>query len=471
MPSALASTRNGRSRAAAPVVAGLTRADRIAAGKALRETVPRTSHAAWRAPRLRTNPLTLIAESNRGRLAALLPIRYGRMLPSPFTFYRGTAAIMAADLASTPTSGLRVQACGDAHLANFGGFLTPERRLVFDINDFDETLPAPWEWDVKRLAASLVLAARDRRFDRTAAREAAAAATRSYRDHMWALAEKPMLEVWYYSIDATRAVDALARADTRRRFERRAAKATAPDVMSLPVATEIAADRIEIRDEPPLIFHPHGALARGLLQDVRAALGRYRARLRPDIAALVSRYELVDIAAKVVGVGSVGTRCAVLLLRGGADEYLVLQAKEARRSVLETYAGRSEYSNQGERVVVGQRLMQAASDMLLGWTVARGRDYYVRQLRDGKIKPLIERFDAETLAQYGAACGWALAAAHARSGDPAQIAGYIGKSDRFVDSITAFGEVYAAQCERDHAAFATAVRRGKIAVAEEETAS
>ena len=385
------------------------------------------------------------------------------MLQSPLAFYRGAAAIMAADLARTPVSGVRVQSCGDCHLLNFGGFATPERRHIFDINDFDETLPAPWEWDVKRLAASFVIAARNSRFSQRTARAAAAAAVRSYRERMAEYAEMPTLDAWYASVSGI--VENAEDPELRTRYERILRKERkrdhAHEFARLAVDTGGVA---RIRDDPPLVYHPdlaHGA--RFSTAGIRRAMERYRASLADERRVLFDRYRLCDVAVKVVGVGSVGTRCTIALFLAGENDPLFLQFKEARRSVLEPFAGKSAYPNRGERVVMGQRLMQAASDIFLGWTRGEGgRHFYVRQLRDVKISPMLELMKPRNLVNYATACGWVLARAHARSGDAAVLAGYLGKSTTFDDAIAGFAVAYADQNERDHAALVAAVRAGRI---------
>lgn len=440
----------------------LTLDERKASGKALRETVPRTRHGGWKAPRGRTDPVETLSETSEGRVPHLLPIRYGRMLQSPFAFFRGAAAIMAADLARTPASGVRVQSCGDCHLLNFGGFATPERRVIFDINDFDETLPAPWEWDVKRLAASFVIAARNSRFSRGTARAAAAAAVRSYRDRMAEYAEMPTLEAWYASVSGL--VENAEDPELRTRYKRLLRKERKRDHAR--EFAHLACDAggvARIRDDPPLIYHPDVERAPGFRRDVHRALEGYRESLAHDRRVLFDRFRLCDFAVKVVGVGSVGTRCTIALFLAGENDPLFLQIKEARRSVLEPFAGKTGYRNQGQRVVAGQHLMQAASDIFLGWTRGQGgRHFYVRQLRDVKVTPTIELMKPRNLVNYAVACGWVLARAHARSGDAAVLAGYLGKSETFDDAIAAFAVAYADQNDRDHAALVAAVREGRI---------
>jgi uncharacterized protein (DUF2252 family) len=440
-------------------------------GKELRDRCSRSSHAGWTAPADRPDPLGLIEESNRGRVAELVPIRYGRMLQSPFTFYRGAPAVMAADLAGTPTTDERVQACGDCHLLNFGGFATPERRLLFDINDFDETLPAPWEWDVKRLAASFVVAARVNRFRKGETRAAALACVRSYRLRMAEFAAMRALDVWYSRIDA-QAVQALIReANVRKSLLQRVRKAYQKDVVGrgFPKLVDVVDGKPRIRDVPPLVYHRPEDQGEEFESRMTKALADYRETLPYERRQLLDRYRLTDAAIKVVGVGSVGTLCAVVLLMAGPDDLLFLQVKEARLSVLEPYAGESPFVNRGERVVTGQRLMQAASDIFLGWTEGGdGRHFYVRQLRDMKLKPLVEMFTPAMMLRYGELCGWALARAHARSGRPALICGYLGKTDRFDEAVAEFAVAYADQNERDYRLLCEAAQSGRIEVIREE---
>lgn len=438
--------------------------DRRAEGKALREAVPRTLHAGWKAPRDRRDPIDLLVESNEGRIANLIPIRFERMMQSPFTFYRGSAAIMAADLATTAQSGLRVQACGDAHLLNFGGFATPERNIVFDINDLDETLPAPWEWDVKRLTASVVIAGQYLRLDETDAAHAAEATVRAYRQRMANYSSMRVLEVWYDTIsvdDVAEAVDDRARVAMKQRVEK-AEEKSSPEFV-FPKLVEHRGSEPRFKDDPPLIFHPSAELMPGMVTAFREPLAQYRASLPDHVRVLLDRYRLCDTTMKVVGIGSVGTFCAIGLLIAAEDDSLFLQVKEARASVLEPYAGKSVYKHSGQRVVTGHHLMQSASDIFLGWaTGENGRDFYVRQLRDVKISAIIEDWDAGMLREYGKLCGWALAKAHARSGDAAKIAGYMGASSAFDEAICEFAVEYADQNQQDYRAFIKAVREGRL---------
>ena len=436
-------------------------------GKSLREKWPRRSHALWKAPHNRPDPLRLLEQSNEGRIPELIPIRYGRMVRTPFTFYRGAALNMAADLAVTPATGLRVQACGDCHLLNFGGFATPERRVIFDINDLDETLPAPWEWDVKRLAASFVLACRNHGFSKACAKDAVLACVRSYRERIAEYTQMPVLDVWYASIDVEKLLPTIRDKEVRRRHQTMLAKARARNVLEhdFPKLAARAGQVPTIKDNPPLIYHPGGEGEEDLFTRARAAWAGYRESLPEHRRVLVDRYELKDIAIKVVGVGSVGTYCSVMLLMASEQDPLFLQVKEARPSVLEAYAGKSIYANHGQRVVNGYRLMQSASDIFLGWTKGKlGRHVYVRQLKDMKIGPLLDLFTPLAMIQYAEICGWTLARAHARSGSPAQISGYLGKSDAFDSAIAAFANAYADQSERDHAILKKAARSGRVEV-------
>lgn len=441
------------------------REEQMAAGRALRKLCPRASHAEWQPSEDRVDPLVLLQESSKGRIPRLIPIRYGRMLQSPFAWYRGSAMSMAADLARTPTTGLRVQACGDAHLCNFGVYATPERRVIFDINDLDETLPAPWEWDVKRLAASFVLASRHNGFREEEARDAALCTVRSYREQMAELSKKTVLEVWYADMDVEELMSGVD-ATTRKRGEQRLAKARERSALEHDFPQLVLTDGLmpTIRENPPLIFHWREEGRDEHMDNVRKAFAGYRSSLPEQFRRLLDRYQLIDIAVKVVGVGSVGTVCAVMLLMASKHDPLFLQVKQARASVLEPFAGLSECANHGERVVKGHKLLQAASDIFLGWTEGVYGHYYVRQLKDVKVKMLVELFTPNVMLAYAKACGWCLARAHARSGEPAKIAGYLGKSDKFDEAIADFSVAYADQSERDHAALTKAVREGRLEV-------
>jgi uncharacterized protein (DUF2252 family) len=404
----------------------------------------------------------------RGIFAALIPdlvpLRIQRMSASPFAFYRGSAAVMAADLAATPRSGITTQLSGDAHVANFGGYASPERRLVFDVNDFDETLRGPWEWDVKRLATSLVLAGRDRKFAPKAIDLVVRAALEAYRDRTVEYASKPVLDVWYAAIDLSVAVGAAMNARARRdwlRAEREAKRETSLAV--LPKLTEVVGGKRRFVERPPVLERIEDAGVS--FAAAQQLLDAYRAALRDDARLLLDRFTLVDVARKVVGVGSVGTWCLLLLLVDQDGTPFLLQAKEARPSVLEPYAGAAPYASHAERVVAGQRMMQAASDPLLGWADVEGRCLYVRQYRDMKVAPDLTTLRPDELQDFAMHCGWALARAHARTGEPRTVAAYIGRSDRFVDAICTFARAYADQTEQDHAAFVTAAPQLAPAIA------
>jgi uncharacterized protein (DUF2252 family) len=440
---------------------------RTAEGKALRYKIPREQHGRWSDIKGRRDPIELLRESNIGRLKKLIPIRYGRMLPSPFAFYRGAAGVMAADLARTPTTGLKVQACGDCHLVNFGGFATPERNIIFDINDFDETAPASWEWDVKRLVASIVLAARSNGISDHRGSDCAVSCARRYREHMREFAKMDPLAIWYAETTASDFIESLPKAlqkSAKKRIEKAASRSGSAS--DFPKLAGSIAGRIRITDQPPLIFHPETTSAPETAATLEQLLDAYRESLLEDRRMLFDRYRLVDVAIKVVGVGSVGRRCWIALMMSEGNHPLFLQFKEAVSSVLEPYAGKSIYGHHGQRVVMGQRLMQPASDIFLGWiTALNGRQFYVRQLHDAKIKPLVETFDAETLDAYAQACGWVLARAHAKASEiSATISGYLGSAnDTFDMAMGKFALAYADQTERDHAALKAAVRKGQIA--------
>jgi uncharacterized protein (DUF2252 family) len=432
-------------------------------GKALREKFSRTSQAEWK-PRSKSQDIVkLLEESDAERIPGLIPVKYQRMAVSPFTFFRGAAIVQARDLAKAPVSGIMVQACGDCHLANFGGFASPERVLVFDINDFDETFPGPWEWDIKRLGASLILAARDRGFSKTAANQAARAAAASYRERMFEFAEMKVLDAWY----ATVSIDALKKhfrndQDMSARLSRKQKQGRSQNSEAvIPKLTEVVNGGLKIKDNPPVIYH-FDEYAENVEKGHAKFMELYKKSLQTDRQQLFERYRLVDSAIKVVGVGSVGTRCFLALLLADQDDPLFLQVKEARRSVLESSRGKSRYANQGLRVVEGQRAMQGASDIFLGWARTKERDYYIRQFRDMKVSAEIETFRAETLVAYATMCGWALARAHAKAGDAAMIAGYLGSSDQFDNALALYAEAYADQAERDFEAFRGAIRSGRL---------
>ena len=410
----------------------------------------------------RPQPLDLLERSHESRLAEIEAVRWARMVASPFTFLRGSAMVMAWDLAHLPHGELYVQACGDAHLCNFGLFATPERRIIFDLRDFDETLPAPWEWDVKRLAASIVVAARERGLSRARTDEAVRLCLRSYRETIGASVELTHQEIWYRRVDADQLK--MAKSKKARRYAKRSLKKARrrTSKREMEKLTVLVDGERHIRMEPPLIF----PLEDQKMRDVVSGLfGEYAATLTPDRRLLFDRYHLIDLAYRVVGVGSVGTRCMVALFQGDADDDpLFLQMKEANRSVLEPFARTCPYPNQGERVVQGQRIIQAASDIFLGWKTSGGHDYYVRQLKDMKGTVDIADLQPSVMVLFAGLCGLTLAQAHARSGDFCQIAGYLGRSDQFDVAIAEFAREYADQVERDHAALADAVRGGRLPV-------
>ncbi len=465
---------SGEGRARAETGEQLSRADREARGKDARAAAPLESQAEFGPDRSR-DPVGLLLEQEKSRVPELLPIRHGRMLVSPFTFYRGAALPMAADLATTPTSGLRVQLCGDAHLSNFGAFASPARRLVFDVNDFDETLPGPFEWDVKRLAASLAVAGRDNGFSAKARRKVILAGTERYRTAMREFAGQPFLAVWYAHLDVEDAIAQFQSQMKKKRVkatQKMVAKAHTHDSMKAlrKLTTQVDGQR-RIISQPPMIepieevFPDEQASA--IYEQVRETLGKYQRTLQSDRKHLLEQFTLVQVARKVVGVGSVGTRCWIALMDAGdGTEPLFLQPKEAQASALAAYLGRSPYASHGERVVAGQLLMQAESDIFLGWTHVTGpdgvdRDYYVRQLKDWKFSFPIEQMIPSGMAAYAQMCGWSLARAHARSGDRIALAAYLGGSDTFDQAIADFAEAYADQNDRDYAALQTAVKDGR----------
>jgi uncharacterized protein (DUF2252 family) len=458
--------------------------ERAAAGKAARAAAPRSSHGEWEPAAERADPVELLELQAASRVGELVPLRYGRMLASPFAFFRGAAAVMAADLAPTPASGFTTQLCGDAHLANFGGFASPERLLLFDVNDFDETLPGPWEWDVKRLAASIAVAGRENGFATDERRRTVGAMAAEYRQSMRGLAAMGNLEVWYQRLDADSIAARWATAVSDRQaktFERNVAKARAKDsTRAFAKLTHRVDGRLRIVSEPPLIV-PLDELAgeRGAELEGRVGeiVGEYRSSLNEDRRVLLDSYRLVHVALKVVGVGSVGTRAWIALLLGRDErDPLFLQIKEAQRSVLEPYTAPSAYEHQGERVVQGQRLQQAASDTLLGWVTATGldgqrRDFYVRQMWDSKGSAHVELMDPRAMTAYAEVCGATLAHAHARAGDRIAIAAYLGSGTAFDAAIAEFAEAYADQNERDHAALSEAADSGRIEVAADPKAA
>jgi uncharacterized protein (DUF2252 family) len=451
--------------------------ERTARGKAARTEAPRSSHGCWEPATDRRDPVSLLEEQAASRVPELVPIRYGRMMVSPFTFYRGAALIMASDLVGTPRSGLTAQICGDAHLSNFGIFASPERQLMFDMNDFDETLPGPWEWDVKRLSASFEIAGRNRGFTPDDCRAIVAAGVGEYRERMQQLAAARNLEVWYAHIEVEKLFELLkggATSKQRAKAKATIAKARTRDSMqAFSKLTHEVDGRRRIAADPPLIvpiedvWGSEGA-ADQVESELRGLIRSYRRTLETDRRVLLENFQYVHAARKVVGVGSVGTRAWILLLEGrDGQDPLFLQAKEAQPSVLERFVGKSQYRNSGQRVVAGQRLMQATSDIFLGWQRVTGldgqvRDFYIRQLRDWKGSADVETMSASVMRTYSQICGAILARAHARSGDRIAIASYLGSSDKFDLSIATFAKTYADQNERDHEAMVGAVRSGRL---------
>ena len=434
--------------------------DRAEDGRRRRDVVPRGSHGEWAAATDRPDPIEVLLASNEGRLEELVPIRFGRMAVSPFTFLRGSAAVMTADLAAMPTTGLQVQACGDCHLMNFGLFATPERNVVFGLNDFDETMPGPWEWDLKRLVASFVVAARDVRLADEQAIVTAAAVVRTYRERMWEFAEMSPLDIWYDRIDLAREIEGASDKAARRNRERlqaQARKRVAENLFPKLVTTE--GGQMRIVDQPPLIFHPPELTAEAALEFLDA----YRTSLSDDRRVLFDRYRFADVAIKIVGVGSVGTRCFVVLFTSEDGHPLLLQVKEANDSVMAPYLGHvGEKVHNGLRVVVGQHLMQPASDIFLGWASGpTGRDFYVRQLRDMKVSITLIA-DPGQVMNYAKYCGLALARAHANTGSAAAIASYLGTTSKVDKALARFGVAYADQTELDHRALVEAIDSGRI---------
>ncbi|WP_257604444.1 DUF2252 domain-containing protein [Pseudomonas sp. UMAB-08] len=444
-----------------------SRKERLHAGESLLEGMPHSSHAVWKPPRKHRDPIDILEESNRYRLPSLVPVRYGRMLRSPFTFLRGSSGLMAYDLAATPNTGIQVQACGDCHLLNFGLFATPERNLIFDINDFDETTPAPWEWDIKRLAISFAVAARGNRLTDKEAEASAVECVRAYRERLRECSKLSPLEVWYDRLDAQTIVDMAPNAKVKKTREQliEKAKTRVGDYLYPTISGEVGGRR-RLIDQPPILFHIY---EKDFEQRVYMALEDYRLSLPHERRVLFDRYRLEDIALKAVGIGSVGTYCFVGLFFSAENHPLLLQFKEACPSVLEPYAGKSVYENHGQRVVTGQRLMQSSSDIFLGWTQGqKGRDFFVRQLRDMKMSAPIEGASAEQMKMYAELCGLTLARAHAKSGDAALISGYLGKSDTFDQAIGEFALTYADQNAKDHAALVAAEKSGRIKALIEE---
>jgi uncharacterized protein (DUF2252 family) len=457
-----------------------TRELRWMLGKGLRSEVPRSSHAVWDAPAGRTDPVERLVADSADRIPELVPLRNERMLVSPFSFFRGSASVMAADLASTPTTGLQVQLCGDAHLSNFGGYASPERHLVFDLNDFDETIPGPWEWDLKRLATSLEVAGRDRGFDDRERRTVVQSACAAYRQAMREFAGLSSLQVWYSRLSFDDVRDrwgGQAGPKAVKRFDRQVQKAMTRDsARAAGRLTQMVEGRARITSDPPLVVPVVDLLPEEEFNQfdrlVSDTLRSYRRTLPSSTRHLLEQFHYADVARKVVGVGSVGTRTWALLMTGLDQEPLMLQLKEATDSALAPFTAKSRFRNQGQRVVAGQQLLQASSDIFLGWTRALAldglqHDFYVRQLWDWKISTDVEKQDPETMAIYGQICGWTLARGHARSGDPCAIAAYLGQGDVFDLAVGDFARAYAEQNEADYLQLMRAARDGRIEMSSE----
>jgi uncharacterized protein (DUF2252 family) len=429
-------------------------------GKQLREKVPREDHSYWIPPKNRHDPIDIIIESNEGRVEDLVPIRHGRMMVSPFTFLRGSAAVMAYDLSNTPTTGLTVQACGDCHLSNFGLFATPERNLIFDVNDFDETTPGPWEWDLKRLVASIFVGYTQSGWSVKEAYNLSVVCANAYRRAMRRMAGMKALDIWYFQFDIDTFIQAAKDPEVKKRLKaaNEAARKRVHEYV-FPKITEDVGGKSKIVDDPPLVMHiPDPKLNESMVK----VFNDYRVSMPHNTQVVLDRYTLTDMARKVVGVGSVGTRCVFMLLEARENDPLLLQIKEARDSVFEPYVKKSKFRNNGQRVVVGQKIMQSASDMFLGWTKYNDRDFYVRQLKDMKFSAVIEGQPFEMAMSYVIACALVLAKAHGRSGDPALIAGYLGKGDVFDYAMADFARSYAAQNAKDHQAMLEAIETGRI---------
>ncbi|MCW5822712.1 MAG: DUF2252 domain-containing protein [Cyanobacteria bacterium TGS_CYA1] len=443
-----------------------TRKDRFEVGRAMREKCPREEHSQYQVDwKKRRDPIELLIESSQGRIESLLPIRYGRMSTSPFAFFRGSAVIMAADLVQTPDTGYAVQCCGDSHLCNFGAFATPERNVIFDINDFDETFPAPWEWDLKRLAASFVIASKHNGHKKSECRAAAIRMVECYRERMLALAQMPSLSAWYDFLCYEELIDRSRDRKFQEQRRKDLKKAMARDGLTEFVKLgHIVNGKPGIKDQPPLIYHDERYHTPEFQKAIMAGIEDYRLSLPMERRVLFDHYEYVDTAIKVVGVGSVGTMCLIVLFFAAENDPLFLQVKEARKSVLEPYSGYPPFQSHGERVVFGQRLMQAASDVFLGHFIGllQNKHYYVRQLRDVKVKIPVETFSAQEMLIYAQKCGWALARAHARSGDPAILSGYIGKAKVLPEAVANFAETYSIQNERDYNRLLDAIKSGAL---------
>ena len=438
--------------------------DRYNYGASLREQCPIVNHAQLDITD-RVNPVDLHTESDKGRMSSLLPIRYERMMESPFTFFRGSAGLMASDLSQLPSTKMYLQACGDCHLLNFGGFATPERKLVFDINDFDETSVAPWEWDLKRLAASFAIAGIDKGFSLSESQDAAATVASSYRTHMNEYAEMSALQIWYSQINLKDLIQT-GKIKNAKQFDPAQIKKAIKRQPHIKDFTKLVYSKNgnpRIKDIPPLIYHFDDERQARFYNQAEGAFNRYLKTLPNDRRTLLQRYSLYDAAIKVVGVGSVGTQCGIMLLLSATGDPLFLQFKEAKQSVLEPYIGKSRFTNHGQRVVEGQKLMQSASDIFLGWTHDdTGKQFYMRQLRDAKVKPILEYMEYSTFITYARSCGWALARAHARTGDPAVISGYMGRDTTFDEAISEFSIAYMHQNNKDFLQMQNEIKTGNI---------
>jgi uncharacterized protein (DUF2252 family) len=439
--------------------------ERFELGKQMRAKCPRTEHGEWKPAKDRTDPVALLNSQDRGRMEQLVPVRYGRMLKSPFAFYRGAALIMASDLAPVKRTALTVQLCGDCHLSNFGVFATPERNIIFDLNDFDETLPGPFEWDLKRLAASFMIAALENGFSQKIGQRCVEAMSRTYRLNMEEYSEMSTLDVWYKRIDWHQTIDEIKRPGRKQVAYERISRLKDKRSHAAAVAkfTELVDGKRRIKDNPPLIFHSPEVTPAA----VQMVLELYAESLWESRRCLLQRYRFVDVAAKVVGIGSVGNAAAIALFQGEGhqEDFIFLQLKQAVPSVLERFLGKSQFDHPGERIVNGQRLMQAASDMFLGWTSGPKRDFYIRQLMDLKDSVSVDQLDAVSFEQYAELCGRVLARAHARTGDPAMLFGYMGKSDVFDEALVSFAKAYCKQNQKDYAALVDAVKEGKVKAA------
>jgi uncharacterized protein (DUF2252 family) len=447
------------------------RDERIASGRAHRKVTARSALGEYVPAADRPDPIAMLEATNEGRLPQLIPLRHGRMLPSPFTFLRGAAAAMAFDLGHSPSTQLRVQLCGDCHLLNFGGYGTPERNFLFDIVDYDETLPGPFEWDVKRMAASFHVAGRCLNHSESVCADAAEASARCYREHIAEFAQMKTMEIWYAHIDEDMMLDIAGSTPERKRIAQSIAKARerGGDKLLAKIAEAAADGKLKFKDMPPTLFHPDPDDP--FADEIPGLLRKYHASLSDERRMLLDRFHVQDMCMKVVGVGSVGTRCAILFMTADEDDHLILQIKEARASVLEPFAGKSRYNHGGQRVVIGQRLMQAASDLFLGWaSTESGQHFYVRQLRDMKGSVDVEDFSDARLIGFAGMCGWALARAHAKAGAAAVVSGYLGKGDVFDGAIAKFAKAYADQTEKDHQALVSAVRAGRLTATTEATA-